>query len=391
VVAALFALTFCVAIILASFGVFLPVLSDAFGWSRGVISLALSINMLLGGLAGFVVGALADRYGPQTVLVPTVVLAGVGFALTATVDALWSFYLCIGVLVGIGASGIYVITTATVVRLFEERRGLVLGIVFTGLNLGSMVGAPLVALLVERGGWRAAYVVIGSAVALLGGLASLCVRLPATHAGARSPSGSQPGAGARGVPLAAALGSPHFWGLALAWLFLGIVFMMMTVHIVPYARDRGASLESASLALSAYGLGAVAGRVLLGAAADRFGTMPTTRWCFVLQLATLTPLVAAPPLWTVNVLLVGFGFAFAGADTLLVKVLPEVFGVRAIGSLTAVLTLGWRCGAAIGPPSAGFVHDATGSYGSAFAGAVLAVVISFVLLSLSASHRARRS
>ncbi len=74
---------------LAAYGVFLPVLSEAFGWSRGAISTALSINLLIGGLAGFGIGALADRYGPRVMLVFTVVLAGAAFALVSMVGALW--------------------------------------------------------------------------------------------------------------------------------------------------------------------------------------------------------------------------------------------------------------------------------------------------------------
>ena len=71
----------------------LPVLSEALGWSRGAVSIALSINLLVGGLAGFGIGALADRYGPRVMLVLTVILAGAAFALVSLVDALWQLYL----------------------------------------------------------------------------------------------------------------------------------------------------------------------------------------------------------------------------------------------------------------------------------------------------------
>ena len=50
-VAALFVVSCGIATPLAAFGVFLPVLAEAFGWSRGAISTALSINLVLGGLA----------------------------------------------------------------------------------------------------------------------------------------------------------------------------------------------------------------------------------------------------------------------------------------------------------------------------------------------------
>src|SRR5712664_4935987 len=104
IVAALFIVTYGISTPLAAYGVFLPVLAETFGWSRGAISSAISLNLLLGGLASFPVGALADRRGPRLVLVLTVILAGAGFALVSTVETLWQLYLFVGVLGGVGMS-----------------------------------------------------------------------------------------------------------------------------------------------------------------------------------------------------------------------------------------------------------------------------------------------
>src|SRR4029453_13723333 len=65
IVLALFVVTYGISTPLAAYGVFLPVLAEAFGWSRGALSTALSVNLLLGGVAGFAIGALADRHGPR--------------------------------------------------------------------------------------------------------------------------------------------------------------------------------------------------------------------------------------------------------------------------------------------------------------------------------------
>ncbi len=126
IVAALFTVTYGVSTPLAAYGVFLPVFAETFAWSRGAISSALSLNLLLGGVAGFGIGALADRHGPRVMLVVTVVLAGSAFALVSTVGALWQLYLLVGVLGGIGMSSFYLLSTTTVTRWFDERRGLAL-------------------------------------------------------------------------------------------------------------------------------------------------------------------------------------------------------------------------------------------------------------------------
>src|SRR5256885_13955069 len=131
VVVALFAVTSCSAAALSTFGVFLPVLSDAFGWSRGAVSVALSISLVVGGVAAFVIGRVADRRGPRGVLAATVALGAVGFALSARIDALWHFYLSYGLLVAVGMSSVYVLSSATVAALFASRRGMVPALVLS--------------------------------------------------------------------------------------------------------------------------------------------------------------------------------------------------------------------------------------------------------------------
>lgn len=379
VVAALFTVTFGVSNPLAAFGVFLPVLSDVFGWSRGAIAVAHSINMLLGGVVGFGVGAIADRSGPRAVLSVTVVIAGMGFALGATVTTLWHFYFFLGVMVGVGASGLYIVTTSTIVRWFAERRGLALGAVLTGFNLGFVTGGPTAAFLIQRFGWRTAYVVLGAAVCCVGGLAGLWVRDPAPGLAVNPARRSRDRPSLSGKTFLEALEDRRLWSIAASWLLLGMVFMMLMVHVVPYARDRGVTLERASLALTAYGLGAVSGRLVLGAMSDRLGTMATMRWCVLLQVASLTTLLTGPSPWLTGFLLTAFGFGFAGADTIVVKIVPDVFGLRSLGAIMGVLTFAWRCGAALGPAAAGFVYDATGSYMIPFGAAPVVLIASFLL------------
>ena len=61
----------------AGFGVFLPALAKEFGWSRGAISVAPSLNLIVGGLIAFVIGAASDRWGPRLILTTSAVLTGV--------------------------------------------------------------------------------------------------------------------------------------------------------------------------------------------------------------------------------------------------------------------------------------------------------------------------
>jgi MFS transporter, OFA family, oxalate/formate antiporter len=391
IVLALFVVTYGISTPLAAYGVFLPVLAETFGWSRGAIATALSINLLLGGVAGFAIGALADRHGPRVMLVVTVALAGTAFALVSTVGALWQLYLLVGLLGGVGMSSFYLLAAATVSHWFDAGRGLALALVLVGFNLGYISAGPLAAWLIGAVGWRPAYALLGAGCGLLTLGAAFTVRLP-RPAEARqlrpSAGGGATAAGGPSVTLRAALADPRQWYLNVSWFLMGGLALMMSVHVVPFARDLGVSLASASLALTAYGVGSVTGRVGAGFVSDRLGTFTMIRAGFVLQIVALSALLWVPSREALMVVLVLFGMGFAAADTMITKVIPDVFGLRAIGAIMGVLTLGWRCGAALGPAVAGFLYDGTGSYAIPFGAAPVAVVVSWGLFSL-ATRRAR--
>jgi MFS family permease len=388
----MFLFTFSMAMPLASFGVFLPVLAQAMGWSRGAISAALTINLVAGGLAAFGIGALVDRYGPRWVLTLAVGGAGAAYACAATTRSLWEFYLWLGLLVGVGTSSNYVLASTTISRWFDRGRGLALGIVLTGLNLGFMAGGPAAAWLIEAFGWRAAYVALG---AMLWGITmpvTLCVRLPAPGAGAGdSTRGTSSAAAAAPDPsggaLSDALRDRRLWYLTVSWVLSGLIYMVLAVHIVAHARDAGADLEGSAWLLTSLGLSSAAGRLAGGALADRQGTAAVVWGGFALQGLALLGILAALPAAALYLLLALFGLGWGAADTVVAKVTADVFGLRAIASIMSILNFGWRLGAGVGPAAAGFAHDATGSYTIAFACSLLLLLVSTVLLARAAPPR----
>ena len=394
VVAALFVVNYGMSTPLAAYGVFLPVLADEFGWSRGAISAALSVNLLVGGLAGFGVGMLADRHGPRGLLTITAVVAGAAFALVSVVSALWHLVLLVGVVGGIGMSSFYLLTTATVTHWFHARRGLGLALVLVGFNLGYITGGPLAAWLITQLGWRAAYGVLGAGCGLLTACAAFTVRLPrpaeraALDRSHPARTGNAPTA-LSGSTLGESLRDPRQWALNFSWLLLGGLALMISVHAVPFARDQGVSLAGASLALTAYGVGSVIGRLCAGMVSDRLGTRVTIGAAYVLEMAALLALLWIPTRGALLGSLVAFGAGFAASDTMVAKMIPEVFGLRAIAAIMGILTLGWRLGAAVGPALAGFLYDAAGSYRIPFGAAPLAVLLSWGLFALGTATRRR--
>ncbi|NUR66481.1 MAG: MFS transporter, partial [Streptomyces sp.] len=110
-------------------GLLIDPLHQDFGWSRGTISAAVSINLALYGLTAPFAAALMDRFGIRRVVAVALTVIAVGSGLTVWMTAAWQLMLCWGLLVGLGSGSMALAFAATVTnRWFTERRGLVTGI-----------------------------------------------------------------------------------------------------------------------------------------------------------------------------------------------------------------------------------------------------------------------
>ena len=97
-------------------GVLITPLQEEFGWSRGTISAAVSVNLLLFGLTAPFAAALMDRFGMRRVVAGALLLVAAGSGLTVFMTASWQLILLWGVLVGLGTGSM-----ALVVRRHRHR------------------------------------------------------------------------------------------------------------------------------------------------------------------------------------------------------------------------------------------------------------------------------
>lgn len=130
-------------------------LNAEFGWSHGMIGLAVSINLILFGLISPFSAALMDRIGIQRVVAGALLLVAIGSGLTVLMTKEWQLLLLWGVLVGVGTGSMSMAFVATVTsRWFVKRRGLVSGVLTAAGAAGQLVFLPLIAHLSQSYGWR---------------------------------------------------------------------------------------------------------------------------------------------------------------------------------------------------------------------------------------------
>ena len=305
-------------------------------------------------------GLLSDRFGPRAIVLPSVVILSALIAsLSLLTPHLWHFYLLFAAIPLLAGGASPLGYSAVLIRQFERRLGLALGLALMGVGLGATLLPPLAQALVGHFGWRTAYAVLG----LLTLLVTFPAALVATHrlAGSARP-GLLDGAALAQAGLAAAIRSRPFVMMCIAFALLGIVSVGALAHLVPMLTDRGISPVAASQIAGLTGLAAVIGRGGLGPLLDRMHAP------YLLALLALVAVTAFMVLaLTTGMLAGGIGAVLVGlaigAEVDFISFLvrryfrQELFG-RLYGIAFGVFVLG----GGTGPVLLGLSFDRTGSY-----------------------------
>jgi MFS family permease len=334
-------------------------------WSRAAFAGGSAFLLLCMGLSAPVLGSLSERLGTRRVVSASVLVLGAALALASRMQSLAEFY-ATSALLGIGMTGVGdVVIGASAARWVARGRGLALGFVFVGSNVGGAAVPVFAEAMAARGSWRAAFLWLAAA--------ALGVLLPFAAFGLREPDGevAQP-AGVRHDPAPAldlrdALRTRSFWILAAVLFVFYAYYLGVTQHLVAFVSDLGYSDARAAASLSftvALGIGAKLGMGLL---ADRVRARSALwlNFAFVAAASGLLLLAGEPRL--LAAFLVAHGIAVAAENVVLPLVVAECFGVRHLARIYGALMLTLFPGGVLGPIFAGAVFDRAGSYAPAFA------------------------
>ena len=370
VVAVTFLVVVTAAGVRAAPGVLILPLEEEFGWTRGDISLALSLSMLTYGLGGPLSGRLMDRLGIRGAVLAFLAVSTVGVALCGFVTRLWELHVFWGLVVGIGTGGVAVVLSAAVASTwFESRRGLVTGILGGASSAGQLVFLPLLVEITARWGWRAA---VGLLAAVLGGLVLpftlLLLRSRPRDVGLEpygaAASGSAAAAEAvRSTPLSRALRTGDFWLLAGSFAICGFTTMgLIGTHFIPHAVEHGFTQKQAAGILGIIGGMNVVGTVASGWLCDRFSPRKLLAGYYFFRALSLLalPLITTMPLMSLFAVVYGFDYIATVPPTVMLT--ADRFGRRSVGTIFGWISFSHMAGGAIAASMAGAIHDAAGEY-----------------------------
>jgi predicted MFS family arabinose efflux permease len=356
-------------------GLLVGPLHQEYGWSRGTIGFAVSVNMVLNGLTAPFAAALMDRLGVRRVVAGALTTIAVGAVLTTVMTDAWQLTLLWGVLVGLGCGSMAMAFAAIIAdRWFAERRGLVTGLLTAAGVFGQFAFLPPLSWIIDHHQWRPATMALALAALIVVPFVWALLRdypadagLKAYGAGEFAPKPAPvPDATRRAVRVVcdAATTGP-FWLLALTFAICGASTNgIMWTHFAPAAHDHGMPITAAASLLSGIGVSNVAGTITSGWLTDRLDPRRLLAVYYALRGISLVllPLLLAP---AVHMSLVSFVILFGLLDVATVP--PTIALCRETHGEDGAIVFGWvnashQVGAALTAFLGGVARDAFGSY-----------------------------
>ena len=375
---------------------FIIPLTREFGWSRTVISTVFSLARLESGLIGPIEGWAVDRIGPRKLMLVGMPLMGLGFVLMSQVGNLLTFSLVFIFLITLGKSlGSGAPVTATVVNWFQRRRGLVFGIMWSGVGLGGLF-VPVLGWAVDEYGWRTASMIIGICIVVVGvPIATVMRHRPEPYG--YYPDGMEPEerpasegsprlvmpALSREFSAREALATSSFWFLTLSIAARSLGTGGIGLHLVPYLVGLGASPVRAAALAGAVGLMSIPGRFgisTLGDYVDRRYLMAASLGAMSVAIVFMA---TADRIGQVVPVLIAFAMSQGGIAVIPKAIIADYFGRGSYATIHGFSGSVQMFGIIIGPIIAGYVFDKTDSYSTAFLSFSVATLVSLVLVLLA--------
>ena len=350
-----------------SYSVILVALLAEFGWSRSVLAGAFSVFTLVHGGMGPIVGALGDRVKPLRMIAFGGAMLGVSLWVDSFISTPLHLFLGFGVLTAVAVATCgWVPALVQVQRDFQDRIGLAIGIVSSGVGVGMLLVVPLCQLLIDAWGWRVAYRVIGVLCVLWIVPSSLWLLRTAQTPAAAKVAAPRPGqSAAHSMTLGEAARTAPFWLMLIVFFLGNTCAQTLHVHQVAYLVDHGVAAIAAAMVVGVVGAASIVGKTGGGWLSDRFERELIYATGIGIMLAAIVVLLALgtpPSTWAIYAYAVLLGMGYSVTAALVPAMVSDRFSGPHFGAIVGVGLFASNIGSAAGPWMAGWLFDLTGSY-----------------------------
>jgi MFS family permease len=338
-------------------------------------------------------------------------MVALGYAATPYVTTTAGIYLTLGLMAIAGSiASSFLCHSMFLPHWFVRRRGLAIGIAFSGVGIGSVLILPWFQALIDGAGWRAACFSLAALVAVVVIPLNLLFQRRRPEDIGQHPDGdTQDEVSAEAVSkrldpvidrawadtewtLGRAARTARFWWVFLAYFTSLFAWYAVQVHQTKYLIESGFDSRVAATALGLVGLCGIVGQIGLGQFSDRVGrewTWSIAMSGYIVCYGLLLALDGRPSLPLLYLMVAAQGLLGYGLASIYGAVTAELFMGRHYATIFSITSLGGNVGAAAGPWLFGVIYDVGGSYTPAFWLAIGGCVASIACMWLAAPGKVR--
>ncbi len=361
---------------LYAWGVIGKVLVDPAGswhWTKTQASFPFTVATATFAVMMIFAGRAQDKIGPRIVVMLGGIIFGLGLIASAFAKTPMQMALAFGLVGGIGIGLGYSATTPPAIKWFHpSKKGLITGIVVSGVGLAAVYIAPLTQYLLAETGVQSTFLMLGTAAAVLVCLFAQFLSNPpagyvppAPAAAGTAAAGKAPAAAKRDLDWNEMLRTPRFYLLWVMFVLAASAGLMIIMHVSIIAKEQ-AGWKWGFVPIATLAVFNTLGRLASGFLSDRIGRSRTMTLAFILQAVNMFLFAR----YTTPELVV-FGAAFTGLCygtifTLFPAATADSYGLRNLGVNYGIVFTAFGVAGVTGPIFAGMLRDKLGDYHTAY-------------------------
>lgn len=370
--------------LLYAWSVFKKALVAEWGWSNTTASLPYTIAALIFAFMMIFAGRAQDKFGPRIVALSGGIMFGAGLILSGFATSPILMVITFGILGGIGIGLGYSATTPCAIKWFESsKKGLISGIVVSGVGLAPVIIAPLTQYFLGIYGIQKTFIILGVIAIIAIVLFSLFLKnppqgyVPLQTATSASPASSS----SENYTWNEMLKTSQFYFLWFIYLLTATAGLMLIAHMASIASTQ-AAWKAGYILVVVLSIFNASGRIFGGLLSDRIGRVSSMILVFVIQAVNM---FAFSFYTSIPLLIIGAsiaGLCYGSLFSLMPSTTADYFGIKNLGVNYGLVFTGWGIAGVVGPIIGGLAVDKTGSYTISYVTAGILLLIGVVVVKL---------
>lgn len=348
------------------------------GWTSTEASLPYTVCIAAFAIVMVFAGKVQDIKGPRLSSTFGGILLGGGLILSSLTRDPLIMLLTFGALGGAGIGFCYAATTPSAVKWFPiQKKGLISGIVVSGVGFAAVYISPLTNSLLLSNGISKTFFYLGiGAFIMLIVLSQLLYDSPAVYSAktafpAKNDQISKPDY-KKEYGWKDMLKTLNFYKLWIMYAFTSSAGLMIIGHIANIAKMQ-AQWENGYLLVVLLAIFNTLGRIIGGFVSDRLGHLNTMRFVFLLQAVNMVLFSQYLSSGTLAAGVAIAGLCYGALFSVFPAATAESYGIKNLGVNYGLVFTAWGFGGVIGPLLAARIFDSAGSYNTSY-------IVSAVLL-----------